>query len=750
MELAAEEVGPTKDTVLALLDFLVDPLLPSKCLPKEQLSQEDLVAKQVHAVVLLYNYYHRKQNPGLVFLEFISFCKLATVLKPTLLSYLSFMQSSDNSEVELELDDLEKDMSLTEKEVVNACDVSRSLDVSSEKPSIDGWPISKVAVFLVDSKRENCFLFHSSITQGVWSVIEKDVILPGEEGGNKKKRVIKKTPKENQTMEDAVLQQAAYLAVKEVCVCNQGDLRILESHTVYSTSKAKTCVRLYIMQCRAQSQQEENLVPISDVLASLKGPLVRKELGTWLLTPVVEYFHLLPFVDELSDWLSRPRENLENGTEHVEASENGHCHESPLNAEESPSPSHDFGTIKNLDHCDVSHLNEKLALNTSGSVRVSKDARNRNNHQSKKEVVPNSSQHCEVAEAVRKGNGCQSNESTLRSISPLVEPAKVDKNGSTSNLKKELPCVSNYSEMVNPVEEEYGSQRKDVPSEPVFVYKKRNRSQKSISSDSRATKKSNALKEYSREERECLVNGSSSSMNVDGPFRGNRADDQKQIIVVTEPGQSSVSEGAIVVAENIDADPQRHIVDTVYSDQDVKQNCAIVSCDSNSAQLLKMQRTISSKEDLLSQTAMTVLYRKRELLSQRVRIIGDEIALCDRNIDIILKGGGDSLAVKIDAVMEGCNDLCAKVSATENKAGISEANLSSHDPCQELDRICNDNSWTLPTYNISALEGDFQASVTVKGIDFECSSEGTLSSTPEDSRNSAALHMIARLQNMQS
>ncbi|XP_074320045.1 uncharacterized protein LOC141656855 isoform X2 [Silene latifolia] len=712
MELAAEELGPTKDTVLALLDFLVDPLLPSKCLPKDQLSQEDLVAKQVHAVVLLYNYYHRKQNPGLEFLEFLEFCKLATVLKPTLLSYLSFMQSSDNGEVELELDAVHKDMSLTEKEVVSACDVSRSLDASSDKPNIEGWPISKVAVFLVDSTRENCFLFHSSITMGVWSVIEKDVILVDEEGGSKKKRVIKKTPKEN-TMEETVLQQAAYLAVKEACVCNQGNLKILESHTVYSASKVKTGVRLYIMRC-TKLQQEENLVPISDVLASLQGPLVRKELGTWLLTPVVEYFHLLPFADKLSDWLSRPWENLD----HCDASENGHCQGSPLNAEESPSPSNDFGTIKKLDHCDFSHLNDKLPLNTSGSLGVSKDARNRNNHQSKKQVTPNLSQNCEVAEAVRKANGCQLKESTLRSISPLVELAKEEKNGSTSNLKKELPCVSNHSERAKAVEEDNGSQPKDVPSEPVFVYKKRNRSQNSISSDCRGTKKINAFKEFSRDEKKFPFNGSLSSMNVDGPFRDDRADDQKQIIVVPEPGQSLVSEGAIVVAENIDTDLHRHIADPVYTDQDEKQNGAIVSCDSE--QLLKMQLTLSSKEDLLSQTARKVLCRKRELLSQWIRIIADEVALCDRNLDIVLKGGGDSLAVKIDAVTECCNDVCKKSSATENKAGLncedpdlpplmkrmlSEANFSSHDPCQELDRLCNDNSWTLPTYIISTLEG---------------------------------------------
>jgi len=45
-----EEVGPTEDTILALLDFLVDPLLPSKSISSREAlspSQEESVAKQV-------------------------------------------------------------------------------------------------------------------------------------------------------------------------------------------------------------------------------------------------------------------------------------------------------------------------------------------------------------------------------------------------------------------------------------------------------------------------------------------------------------------------------------------------------------------------------------------------------------------------------------------------------------------------------------------------------------------------------
>ncbi|KAL9233209.1 hypothetical protein vseg_008233 [Gypsophila vaccaria] len=693
-----EEVGPTEETVLALLEFLVDPLLPSKCSSNESPSQEQLVAKQVHAVVLLYNYYHRKHDPGLEFLEFISFCKLSTGLRSSLLPYFPIMQKSDYGN--LEIDDMVKHMSLTEKAVMDACDISRSLDASIAKPVIESWPISKVAVFLVDSKKENCFLFHSAVTQGVWSVIEKEVSLPSEENANKKKRVIKKTSKENQTVDEASLHQIAYSAVKDACGLNRGHLKILETHLVYSTSKAKTAVRLYIMRC-TQSKQDENLIPITDALGSLQGPLVWKESKSWLVTSVVEYFHLLPLVDEVSEWLPRSKEIDETETEHVEAADGERCHSPNLKVEDSPYPSHKYEEV-NVDY-KSSHSKEKLVVDTPGILRVAKETAISDNHQSKEENI--------------------------------------------------------------------WRQEKESP----MVYKKRNRSQKNGSSNCQGTKKINATKEISRQEKESPVNGLSSTTDAHEPFKTcpsgtrsnfsceDRTDDQKQIIVAPETDQFAFNEGDIVVAEDLDTNSHVDNANIVYSDQYEKQDCAIVSFDSNLENLQKIQQIIASKDNLISQTALKVLYRKRELLSQQLRVLGDELALCDRNIDIILKGGEDDLDVKLNSVLEGCNDICLRSSATENKTGLhledpdlppltkrkrlSEASLSSHDPCRELDSICIDNNWNLPTYDVSTLEGGFKASVTVKVVDFEC--EGSISTTPRDARNSAALQILAKLQNMQ-
>lgn len=171
----------------------------------------------MHAVVLLYNYYHRKQHPHLEFLSFEAFCKLAVVVKPALLSHMKLMQSSDD----IELENPEKQLSPAEKAIMEACDIATCLEASKDE-NVEGWPLSKVAVLLIDSKKEHCHLLFSFITQGVWSVIERDLDASEcqpenveESHVNKKKRVIKKPSKEGLVVDETKTQQLAYSAVKE-------------------------------------------------------------------------------------------------------------------------------------------------------------------------------------------------------------------------------------------------------------------------------------------------------------------------------------------------------------------------------------------------------------------------------------------------------------------------------------------------------------------------------------------------------
>ncbi|KAK9200975.1 hypothetical protein WN944_016176 [Citrus x changshan-huyou] len=202
---------------------------------------------------------------------------------------MKLLQRSNDSE----LDDPDKQLSVTEKKIMDACDISNSLDASKDIPSAEGWPISKVAVLLIDSRKENCFLKHSSMTEGFFSLIEKDLDVSSciSEAMSEVKQKRKKIKVTRNFFEDAVnedtLQQVAFSAVKEATDgkgINQNELIINRSDVLYSLRKEKT-------------------------MASLQGPLVTKSSGKWTVTQVVDYFHLLPYVGIMSDWLSSAKDH---------------------------------------------------------------------------------------------------------------------------------------------------------------------------------------------------------------------------------------------------------------------------------------------------------------------------------------------------------------------------------------------------------------------------------------------------------
>lgn len=156
----------------------------------------------MHAVVLLYNYYHRKQKPELEFLDYVSFCKLALSLRPKLTSFMKMTHGSDA----MESNGAEDQLSVTEKAIKNACDVAMSLDASKDVPNTEGYPISKVAVLLIDSENENCLLQRDVVTEGVWSLIEKEI-------NPSKKR---KTRDQHVLADHSMFLQIAFDAVKDV------------------------------------------------------------------------------------------------------------------------------------------------------------------------------------------------------------------------------------------------------------------------------------------------------------------------------------------------------------------------------------------------------------------------------------------------------------------------------------------------------------------------------------------------------
>ncbi|KAL8238683.1 hypothetical protein R6Q59_015250 [Mikania micrantha] len=307
------EVGPTtEETVDALLEYLVGPLVPLKHFdiasetPSEM--QQKSVAKQVYAAAVLYNYFHLNHHKGSQFLKFDQFCKLAIMFKPSILHHMKYMRQSNRPN----LDDPENQLSLTEKAIMDACTMSKTLLNALDNISnvIEEWSITKVAVLLIDLKMENCFL---KFGNGVWSVIEKDLYPESKK--------CKKTMINHDEEREGGFQKLAFLAVEEATGNVNGELKVLESHVVYSLSQANTATLFYIVQS-TWSIGKDDLVPIQDAICSLQGPVVKESLGSWVITPVVEYYHLLPYAEIISKFFSRASNTSSHHVEKISADAN--------------------------------------------------------------------------------------------------------------------------------------------------------------------------------------------------------------------------------------------------------------------------------------------------------------------------------------------------------------------------------------------------------------------------------------------
>ncbi|KAJ7980708.1 Aleurone layer morphogenesis protein [Quillaja saponaria] len=654
--MAASDVCPTEDAVQAFLEYLVDPVLPAKSSSRDtpSESQQQSVAKQVQSVVLLYNCYHRKQNPNLEFLDFDAFCKLAVVLKPTLLAHMKHMQKSDTAV----LDDVEKQLSLTEKKVMDACDICRSLDASRDVPNIEGWHVSKVAVLLIDAKKENCLLLFSSITQGVWSVIEKGVDISNQSSGvtsgarytYKKKRSIKNHSKDELSTDEAVFLQVGYSAIKEAAGIDQVDLMVLDSHLVYSHTKEKAAARFYIMQCSQSVNEEVIQVPIRDAIS--RYIMIEKVLADGQLPLLVEYFHVLPYAEIVSDWLSR--EAFSNSLQDSRMAEQNTTMDNPERRESHGADSMENGPNKNARSSPI---------------------------ESPKQI--------QINESCRNGFS-----------DSLKGPQNMDVD--------DFSIVASYDEencgnIANPVQ---------IEDQDIIFLPCANAS-----------------------------NGLASDVKVEKVESTER-------LCITQCGPRTAA-------------TRKKICENTSSGRDGRGDDALVTYQSSSKYPEKLQIALASKEKILSQTALRALMRKRNNLSLQQRIIEDEIALCDKNIQTILNGGEDDLALKLESIIEGCNDVCLRTQEKTyrhlecqespqyiKRKKLSEAVLSMLNPCQELDGLCQENNWILPTYSVSLSDGGFQANVTAKGVDFEYSCGGDLCSNPHEARESAAGHMLVKLRSM--
>ncbi|CAJ1933317.1 unnamed protein product [Sphenostylis stenocarpa] len=633
------DVCPTEDAVKSFIEHLVDPLLPAKSSVQDNpsLFQQKLVAKQVRSAVLLYNYYHRKQHPELEYLPLNEFCKLVVVLRPALLAYMQFMQNSD----EEELIDVEKQLSLTEKMIMEACDVCKCLDASKNVPNIEGWPITKVAILLIDNKKENCLLQFSSITSGVWSLVEKcldtssqsSLVAKGLDSSNqsyevtsetkqyKKKRVLKKSTKDGFKVSEDVYLQVGYFSIKEVTGINNTDILLLESDTVYSESKEKQASRFYIMQCSRQINEEVIQIPIQDLIKSLQGPLVTKNSRSWMITPVIDYFHVLPYHEVILKWISR--EEFSNS----------------------------------LQDSRVTEKNITVDTREVAEFYVNKDTF----------IAVNSKPNDDNIDSPKRKDNRSCTPSLSDSIYEPMEMSVNENSNLKSQDKEKIQHIIGKSVQIGE------DQEKNNPS-PKFNY-----------------------------------DGSASAVKA--------LDVAPTTMLITEGGINNLSSLHNIFANRPNTSSEKGTVD----------GCTQIANHSNSD--LEKLKILS---DLMTQTALAALIRKRNELALQQRRIEDEIAVCDKNIQRMLSDGEDDFKLKIESIIEGCNGtwlsnqerVFGQQSLPLKRKKLSEAVFFTQSPSQAT---------------------GFKAKVTVKGVEFQCSFEGIVGSNPPEARESAAVLMLSNL-----
>ncbi|XP_077227334.1 uncharacterized protein LOC143860537 isoform X2 [Tasmannia lanceolata] len=784
-----------EDTIQALVDHLVLPLLPGKSSQQENpsLSQQELVAKQMHAAVLLYNYYHRKQCPELDFLDFESFCMVAANARASLLMHMKFMKRSNNDS-----GDLDEQFSITERMVMDACDICIGLN-GQDSHSMKGWPVSKVAVFLIDSMKKNCLLQFGSITQGVWSLIEKDIDvsfhnlggLPEKKSKNMNKRTTKGPTGDESLLDEAVLQQLAFSAVKENTGIDQTDLTILESHFVYSLSKEKSTARFYLIQCTKEINEEVTPLPITDVISSVRGPLVRKSLYTYEPTSVVEYFHFLPYVGVVSDWVSGKS--------------------SPVSSQKLQEKSGNVGEI----------------------------------------ISPNTGKPCTIGRS--SGAVCRTKNTSNDSSLNLPGNLSVIKN-EINNMQSIIPDLDlehwKNSFIQNgsmAIEDGFKSNARSIPHKVSFPASSRNlqerpgnvREKFSLNTDQSCTMENNEISDKSerageiadipvnelgsckteivnkKENDHCYVGGSSGavgrpiSSSLNHPAKLSLSMNEIKIEKSTIPdmnlehrktafihnGSKDIENGFKDKMQMVDSTVKPHDTEMtgvkLPSGNYIRDNGVSVhgrmpisdlrmvpyerkSCDSETGlKCLSGNRTFDTgilvpgkmpRENDLLETSLRALQRKRDELYHQQRELEDEIARCERNLQTVRSGGDTDLMLKI--VIEACNASFSN-GATQSKdrlslgcgeqrsqhakrKRLSEAILNLSNPCQELDDICSENNWILPRYNVFPSNGGFLSTVAVLGVDFEYSVDGSLQSDPRDARELAATNMLRKLRGMAS
>ncbi|KAE8771889.1 hypothetical protein D1007_56191 [Hordeum vulgare] len=276
-----------EDAVKMLVEHLVKPVLPRGA---------------IHTASILYNYYHRKMSPQLAFADAKRFLVCASLSAgEDLLAYLSMVHERESNPGK------HVSLSVTDRAAIQACEIAQELDASKNSPDMAMWPISKVAVLLLDPTRKKCLIEYSANTKGIWSIIEKELdATAGNSHSTNQPAGQESTGKGNLGALNTpyMLHQQAYSEVERRTGMKGSNLRLLDETLAYSLSKERTTTKLFILEY--EQTVNSNLVEmcLEELISSMTGPLFANDPFP-KTTSVVEYYHILPYKEILFELLHR-------------------------------------------------------------------------------------------------------------------------------------------------------------------------------------------------------------------------------------------------------------------------------------------------------------------------------------------------------------------------------------------------------------------------------------------------------------
>jgi len=728
-----EGMPPMEDSIQAFVSSLVGPMLNEYqryAEPSEAAQQQ--VAKQMQAVVLLYNYYHRKEYQHLEELNFLNFCRFAVVSCAKLIAYMGVIKGSNQS-----LSSLHKHrFTPTERMVKEACETCLALESPKAMSEINTWPTSKVAVFIVD-KKERCILIYGSITKGVWSLVEKEIdgfdSFPGGTSESDKKNWAKlkeKVPSKRaagSVLNDGDIEigteekflQLAYSAVKEQTGIDRDNLRVLSSTLVYSLTKKKTSCRLYTMIYKKETpfefvtDREAKWVPVSEALNSVEGPLIEiVSPGNYGAATTVSYFHLRPYYNVIREWWSS-----KDSAQALQDSPKGSI---SMTLDHQDNPTHSPPTVK-------SYKQGSTALKVSAMIE------NLGNMKADSLEDPIDSNR-----EVKSGS---------QPIAPGTNPARDTIKRALRNTENPLIPVKDKASVAEKIlMKERGGKRKVMNQSPgnhTISVQNNSISTEQVSSPSNGRGiNGKGLELLEAKLKRKVVEENYNSIGVKS--RGQ----ETRIPLYTESDggkpQNYKSNGVHGVSFEQNDDTHKAVLHDNFS-IGLGEHATSKDIDLSKASV----EEISQKRDGLLEDLMTCQLHYQAQTKELHR----KIAECDAHINTILRGG------KNDMVL--VNEIYHKTSPTgkfkidvlindTKRRKLFEGFASLRSSLQELDEICTRNHW-LPSYtviNSSDAKELFHATVTIRGVDFELSERGELKSRDSEAKESAASYMLSTLYRM--